>query len=160
MKKSLVVYHDYLETLFGVLSDAEVGQLLVAVIKFDMKGEITEFTDRAMVMAYKRMINDCERNQEKYANTCEKNRVNARKRWTSNGNDCMRPDATGCDRIRTDAMDADNDNDNDNVNDNDKDNVNDIPVLIGNDGAYHSLQEAELNIDKFIALKKVQGKLL
>ncbi len=58
-----------------------------------------------------------DRDRAKYADVCNKNSENANKRWK---NERMRSHTNGCNRMRSNAVDADNDNDNDNDKDIDK----------------------------------------
>jgi len=85
-KKSLIIYYDYLETIFSELTDAEIGQLLVAAIIFDREGLLTTFEDRTVKTAYNRMISDCENNYIKYVEMCKKNKENIEKRWQNKAN--------------------------------------------------------------------------
>ena len=59
-----------------------------------------------------------DRDRAKYADVCNKNSENANKRWK---NERMRSHTNGCNRMRSNAVDADNDNDNDNDKDKDID---------------------------------------
>ena len=80
MKKSFVLYHD-LDDVFAFLTDEEAGQLIKAVFAFEVKGEITEFSDRMMQSSYKRITDSLIRNREKYAQMCEQRRKAINKRW-------------------------------------------------------------------------------
>ena len=80
MKKSFVLYHD-LDEVFSFLTDEEAGQLIKAVFAFELRGEITEFSDRMMQSSYKRITGDLIRNREKYDKICEERRKAICKRW-------------------------------------------------------------------------------
>ena len=80
MKNSFVLYCD-LNEVFSLLTDEEAGQLIKAVFDFELRGEVTEFSDRMLQSAYKRITDSLLRNREKYAEICEKRRCAIQKRW-------------------------------------------------------------------------------
>ncbi len=80
MKKSFVLYCD-LDDVFSFLTDEEAGQLIKAVFAFEIRGEVTEFTDRMLQSSYKRITDSLIRNREKYAEISEERRKAACKRW-------------------------------------------------------------------------------
>lgn len=117
-KDSFIVYAEDIKEILDELTDEEVGRLFRGMITYQLTGEDPGFTG-AMKFAFIPIRQTMTRNDERYAAKCERNRANANKRW---GNDGMRSDAVGCDRMRSDAMDADNDNDNERERDRERDN--------------------------------------
>jgi hypothetical protein len=112
MKESFILYTGFYESIKD-LSDTKKGQLLDAIFK-DRLGEKVVFNSQQsdIRMAFSFIKNQFRLNDEKYEKICEKNRLNAKKRWNQN-------DATASDRMRKDAKHADKDNDNENENDTD-----------------------------------------
>lgn len=104
------------------LSNENKGVLLDALFRYiiepnERRTIQTEIADGETRMAFKFIADRIEADKKRYAETCEKNRNNAKKRWEieKGGN------AVVCGRIQPDANNADNDNDK--VNDKDKENV-------------------------------------
>ena len=113
-KKGVIMYYDLLEQLQD-FSDESFGKIARAMIEYDKNGTLPNF-EGELKIAFKFIKLSIDRNKEEYEQKCEKNRDNALKRWNANG----------CERIQTDAINADNDIDNDKDNDIDKDKDNDI----------------------------------
>lgn len=111
-KRSLVVYYDILEQLED-FNDEQVGKIFRAMVEYDKNGTMPNFTGE-MKIAFKFIKLSLDKNKEDYLAKCAKNSESARKRWEKDN-------ANGCERIPTDANDADNDTDNDNENDIDND---------------------------------------
>ena len=111
-KRSLVVYYDILEQLED-FNDEQVGKIFRAMVEYDKNGTIPNFTGE-MKIAFKFIKLSLDKNKEDYLAKCAKNSESARKRWEKDN-------ANGCERIPTDANDADNDTDNDTDNDIDND---------------------------------------
>ena len=97
-KISLMLYYDYIEQ-FECLTDAQLRQLIYAMIEFDKNGKeikLDKITKMAFISIKKRLILD----REKWKNTCETNSENAKKRWNKDN-------ATVCDGMPKDAKHAD-----------------------------------------------------
>lgn len=131
VKQSLIIYYELAEDIQD-LTDAEVGKLIKAIIRYDMTGEETVFSDRTMRTLLRQMMRQCDQNNKKYKETCERNRENARKRWKN--------DAVACDGMRSDAVAADSDSDNDNDTD--------ISVFPLSSGNYNNINNNIYNINK------------
>ena len=108
-KKGVIMYYDLLEQLQD-FSDESFGKIARAMIEYDKNGTLPNF-EGELKIAFKFIKLSIDRNKEEYEQKCEKNRDNALKRWNANG----------CERIQTDAINADIDKDNDKDNDNDID---------------------------------------
>lgn len=80
-KKSYIFYYDYIDTILSELTYEEIGQLVDAIITYERYGIDTEFEDRTVKTAYKRMCADSDRNVQEYRKTCQIQREKALKRW-------------------------------------------------------------------------------
>ncbi len=108
-KNSFIFYHEY-KKHFELLSPDDLTALIFAIFDYEEEGIVRELSPMA-AMAFSFIRTDLDNSRQKYFDQCQKNRDNANKRWHPK-------DATACDRMRSDANDADNDNDNDNDNEN------------------------------------------
>jgi len=125
MKNSFLIYHEYKEH-FDLLSDEELGQLLRAVMDYEITDTAPEFQNGLLKMAFSFMKNTLDRDKKKWTDKCEKNKESARKRWDSENANAYKRIQTHnekCERKKRNANHADNvnDNDSDNVNESDKD---------------------------------------
>ena len=77
--KSLLIYLDN-ENMLDCLTDEEAGKVMKALIHYANSGEIPQFEERAMIMAFSKMRQDADRNEKSYAERCAKNRETAIKR--------------------------------------------------------------------------------
>ena len=80
MKNSFVLYYD-LEYVFDFLSDEEAGRMIKAVLKYEIKGERTDFDDRMMSSTFQRIADSLDRNKKRYEQTCFARREAANQRW-------------------------------------------------------------------------------
>lgn len=76
-KNSFLIYLDY-EEQFNLLTDAQVGQLMRAIIKYEKTQEIPEL-DGMLKIAFSFIKSQLDRDREKYNSRCEKNRENGAK---------------------------------------------------------------------------------
>ena len=77
MKSSFLIYLDYKEQ-FELLTDAELGQLLRAIMLYEETGEIAELSGM-LKMAFSFIKTQLDKDRQKYEEKCEKNRENAKK---------------------------------------------------------------------------------
>lgn len=113
-KCNFLYYTDWAEQLLTFPAELRL-KIDDAVKRYVLYGE--EPTDREVIYSmFGLMRAQIDRNRVKYHETCKKNAANAHKRW-----ECERiqSDASAYDRIRANAVDANNDNDNDDDNDDD-----------------------------------------
>lgn len=116
-KPNFLYYTDWAEQLLSFPADLRL-KIDDAVKRYVLYSE--EPTDREVLYSmFGLMRAQIDRDRAKYADVCNKNSENANKRWK---NERMRSHTNGCNRMRSNAVDADNDNDNDNDNDKDIDN--------------------------------------
>lgn len=109
-KPNFLYYTDWAEQLLSFPADLRL-KIDDAVKRYVLYGE--EPTDRDVLYSmFGLMRAQIDRDRAKYADVCNKNSENANKRWK---NERMRSHTNGCNRMRSNAVDADNDNDNDNV---------------------------------------------
>lgn len=82
-KNSMIFFYDW-QNLFEELTDAEIGQLVMAALKYDQSGTDTKFQDKGMRVAFKAMKNSIKVSNEKYQTACEKKREAMERRWKKN----------------------------------------------------------------------------
>ena len=76
-KSSFLMYLDY-EEQFTLLSDAEIGQLMRAIMKYEKTRELSEL-DGMVKMAFSFIKTQLDRDREKYESKCEKNKLNGKR---------------------------------------------------------------------------------
>lgn len=101
-KKGFIVYDDIIEVV-DRLSDEEAGQLLKGMLRYSINGQDPKFKG-VLEFVFIPIKQQMDRNSEKYAAKCEKNRENANKRWQN---------ANASDRKNRNANYADTDTDTD-----------------------------------------------
>ena len=87
-KKRMLFYYDWLDS-FESLTDAEIGRLTVAIVKYAQSGLLTDFSDcadRALEIIFKFLCKQIDRDNESYRDRCEINRENAKKGGAPKGN--------------------------------------------------------------------------
>ena len=109
-KKGFIVYDDNMEVIER-LSDEEAGQLFKGMLNYSISGKDPKFKG-VLEFVFIPIKQQMDRNAEKYAAKCEKNRENANKRWQN---------ANASDRKNRNANYADNDTDTDKDTDTKKD---------------------------------------
>lgn len=77
-KKSMIFNHEWIE-LFEDFTEEEVGQLTLAIMKYDKTGENTTFSDRAMKSVFRTMKQYVDINKDKYEKKCKKMSENGKK---------------------------------------------------------------------------------
>lgn len=133
MKKSIIIYADCIAIL-EELTYEQAGRLFKAILSYVNDEPVTETEDDpAVKMAFKVLKNQIDRDSDKYAEKCEKNRAIAQKRWErirQNTNVCERIQTheNANERVRTDynsENDSDSDNESTNVD------VKETPTIVG-----------------------------
>lgn len=102
MKKSFVLYLDQYEPIKN-LSNEQKGKLFDVMFLYNCGKEFS-FDDSLVELAFSFFKQTFERDNAKYVKICEKNRENARIRWDAKN-------ANACDRMPSDAKNADSDSD-------------------------------------------------
>ena len=122
-KQSFIIYKDWNELLL-TLNDEQTGRLFKGIFDYQCNGNLPDFEDDLQIKGIfsffrKSFIND----NEKYEETCKKNKENIKKRW-------KKKNTTEYERKNknTNYTDNDYDNDKDNDKDNDYDNDYVLPV--------------------------------
>lgn len=108
-KKGVVMYYDILDQLED-FTDEQFGKITRAIIKYDKTGQITEFDDLSMKVAFKMLKPILDRNKQEYAEICEKRREAGSlggKQKVANASKCYQ-------MLANDSKSTYNDNDNDN----------------------------------------------
>ena len=118
-KKGFIVYDDIMEVV-ARLSDEEAGQLLKGMLSYSISGKDPKF-EGVLEFVFIPIKQQMDRNAEKYAAKCEKNRENVKLRWERVKN------ANAYERIRSDTnyTDTDTDTDTDTKKDTDTDTTTD-----------------------------------
>lgn len=78
--KATLLLHSF-DELISCLTDEEAGRLLKAIFDYDIRGESTEFEDRALMFLYIQIRNTLDTNKEHYEKVCDVRRKNIQKRW-------------------------------------------------------------------------------
>ena len=125
-KKSFVLYNEYQKHI-EKLSDEEAGKLFKALFTYCESGDVTELPPMAD-MAFSFMQTQIDKDTKKYEERCKKSRQAAKTRWknaeyaeaehSANADSSNAQNANACERISSNAQNADNDNEYDNDNDN------------------------------------------
>ena len=119
-KNSTVLYHEILEQLED-FNNEQFGAVIRAIIEYDKNGTIPTFEDKSILIAFKVLKPNIDRNKEKYEEICEKRKIAGSLGGKQKAENVA--NATKC--YQNLANLADNDNVNDNVNVN----VNDIKLV-------------------------------
>lgn len=109
MRASFLIYKSFYDPIKH-LNDEHLGRLFRAIFEYQING-IEPLSTDIIYMPFLFFKNQFSLDQTKYSEKCERNSLNAKKRW----------DANVSDRMQTDANDADKDKDKDK--ENDKDNI-------------------------------------
>lgn len=107
MRASFLIYKSFYDPIKH-LNDDHLGRLFRAIFEYQINGVEPLSTD-IIYMPFLFFKNQFSLDQTKYSEKCERNSLNAKKRWNANVSD----------RMQTDANDADKDKDKEN----DKDNI-------------------------------------
>lgn len=122
-KKAMLFAHSMLEQTKG-LTDEQTGKLFRALIQYDMDGvepgADADAVTKALFGVYKTHADE---NKKRFAETCERNKENARKRWAQDMEppplpeemqgqpEQMPSNTTACHRMPSDTKNADSDSD-------------------------------------------------
>lgn len=105
-KNNTLFYHAWLD-VFEDFSPAEIGELTVAILTYDKTGELPEFSDRALAIAFKSIKTQIDANNEAYQERCKANQKAAKARWDANACERMQTHANASSCMHTDAQNAD-----------------------------------------------------
>ncbi len=124
--KATLLLHSF-DGLINHLNDEEAGMLLKAILDYDIRGERTDFEDRAMLFLYSQIINSLDIHKQHYEKVSEARKNSAKKRW--GGNDSKESESAmqlhaNAYNINTNVKtnEKENTNENMNVNENEKEN--------------------------------------
>lgn len=96
----------------------DIGRLMEAVFNYSMYREVPINISDKLSMAFDFIKTQLDVDDKKFVFKCKKNAESAKKRWQDES-----IDANGCERIQTDANDADKEKDKEKDKDKDKDNI-------------------------------------
>lgn len=80
MKKSFIMHIDSL-SIFRKLSPDQAKNLMIAIEDYHTSGALPE--DPIIAIAFEPFLNQFIRDDQKYKNTCERNKKNISKRWNN-----------------------------------------------------------------------------
>jgi len=78
--KATLLLHSF-DELIVCLTDEEAGRLLKAILDYDIRGEETEFDDRALRFLYIQIKNSLDSHKTHYKKVCNERKKSAEKRW-------------------------------------------------------------------------------
>lgn len=136
--KSFILHKDSLSIL-NKLSDEEAGKLFKAIFNFQTKNILP--TEKMIDCIFEPFLNQFKRDEEKYQNVVERNKINIAKRW----NKPNTKNTTGKTGIPKDTKNTDSDSKN--KSDSKSDSKNDLPIFINKD-LFNSFIEMRLKIKK------------
>lgn len=110
-QKGIIFYPERIAVARGLLDDAEIGQLFLAVCDYAENGTIPDYPSKAWGVCFELMRGAIDKSAQKYAETCARNREKANKRWNNQRQDTtecngMHEDTNECTGIQTHADDA------------------------------------------------------
>jgi len=116
--KSFLIYIDIRKNL-ELLSDEEAGKVFKAIVEYVDIGKLPQFDDRSLQVFFNTIMDQIDRDREKYEKKCGANRENQQKRWKRIREMESHFNTNVYDRIQSYTNVTDNDNDTDNDTDND-----------------------------------------
>jgi len=136
--KSFILHKDSLSIL-NKLSDEEAGKLFKAIYNFQTQNILP--TEKMIDCIFEPFLNQFKRDEEKYQNVVERNKINIAKRWNKpNTKNTTRKTGLPKDTKNTDS-DSKNDSDSDSKNDSD------LPIFINKD-LFNAFVEMRIKIKK------------
>jgi len=136
--KSFILHKDSLSIL-NKLSDEEAGKLFKAIYNFQTQNILP--TEKMIDCIFEPFLNQFKRDEEKYQNVVERNKINIAKRWNKpNTRNTTRKTGIPKDTKNTDS-DSKNDSDSDSKNDSD------LPIFINKD-LFNAFVEMRIKIKK------------
>ena len=138
--KSFILHKDSLSIL-NKLSDEEAGKLFKAIFNFQTQNILP--TEKMIDCIFEPFLNQFKRDEEKYQNVVERNKINIAKRWSKPSS----KNTTGKIGIPKDTKNTDSDSKNKSDSKSDSDNKNDLPIFINKD-LFNSFIEMRVKIKK------------
>ena len=138
--KSFILHKDSLSVL-NKLSDEEAGKLFKAIFNYQSQNILP--TNNLISIIFEPFLNQFKRNEEKYQNVVERNKINIAKRW----NKPNTKNTTGKIGIPKDTKNTDSDSKNKSDSDSKSDSKNDLPIFINKD-LFNSFVEMRVKIKK------------
>ena len=92
LKNGFILYYDFREQT-AELSNAEVGELLRAVLDYEIDRVLPEFENSMLTMAFKFLKIQLDKNRQRYEQICEQNRKNrgGKKKLPNNDGEELEP---------------------------------------------------------------------
>lgn len=109
--KGIIFYPEHVTVARGLLTDAEIGQLFLAITDYAESGCIPDMPSKPWGVCFDLMRGAIDKNTQRYVETCARNREKANKRWNNQPKDAtacsgIQQDATACTGMQTHADDA------------------------------------------------------
>lgn len=136
--KSFILHKDSLSVL-NKLTDEQAGKLFKSIFAYQTQNILPN--DELTSIIFEPFLNQFKRDEEKYQNVVERNKINIAKRW----NKPNTKNTTGKTGIPKDTKNTDSDSKNKNKSD--SDNKNDLPIFINKD-LFNSFVEMRVKIKK------------
>jgi len=154
-RKSFIIHADSLDIL-DQLTDEQAGKLFKAISCYQKTGEISQ-VDQLVKIAITPFINQFKRDEEKYLNIVERNKINISKRWSKNttGKTGIPEDTKNTDNDS--KSDSDSDSKSDNKNKKDSKNKNFTPPTLEEVKNYCQERNNSVNPEKWIAHYQSNG---
>lgn len=131
MRENVLIFTNYINK-FERLSNEQFGMLIRAILEYQTTGVIPDIADSIVALSFDTVKPDIDRNNQKYEEMCERNRINGKKggrpRKEENPNK-----SSGFLENQVDTTETDS-----NPNDNEYDNENDIDI-VNKSNSLHSL---------------------
>ena len=111
--KFFQLFTDY-DEMFDILSDEEAGQLIKGIFAFSNERDVPDFSDnKAVLMLYKMIAGQIQRDYDVYAEKCQKLKQNAVKRYeAANASNCREDKDKDKDEDKDEDEDEGEDKDN------------------------------------------------
>lgn len=138
--KSFILHKDSLSVL-NKLSDEEAGKLFKAIFNYQSQNILP--TNNLISIIFEPFLNQFKRDEEKYQNVVERNKINIAKRW----NKPNTKNTTGKIGIPKDTKNTNSDSKNKSDSDSKSDSKNDLPIFINKD-LFNSFVEMRVKIKK------------
>ena len=148
-KKSFIIHADSLDIL-DQLTDEQAGKLFKAISYYQKTGQISQ-DDQLVKIAIVPFINQFKRDEKKYLNIVERNKINISKRWSKNTTG-----TTGIPKV-TKNTDSDSDSDSDSKNKKDSKSKSFIAPTLQEVKNYCQERKNSVNPEKWIAHYQSNG---
>lgn len=78
-KKSFLIYLDYKEKFFDLLTKEQIGELILGIVQYEKTREVPEFSEVALKMAFNQIKDNLDRDYEKWIKRSNTSKENGKK---------------------------------------------------------------------------------